>query len=103
MAAREKISLEDFKRFVHQADRLFELIKGELVEVTPGRSSNSQIHDVIVAAVRPFCTANQIPCYTCSADGAYQTGNNVGASQFAYKRTPMSDCEPGPVPSMHGV
>src|SRR5690606_6731166 len=100
MAAREKISLEDFKRFVHQADRLFELIKGELVEVTSGRTSNSQIHDVIVAAVRPFCKANQIPCYTSSADGAYQIGENVVAPDFAYKRTPMSDDYPDPVPPL---
>jgi Uma2 family endonuclease len=93
------MTLEGFKQFVSQdenADRLFELMNGQLVEVKPGRTSNSQIHDVIVAAVRPFCKSNGIPCYTSSADGAYQVGGNVVAPDFAYKRTPMSDDYPDP-------
>jgi Uma2 family endonuclease len=100
MVAREKITLEAFKQFVNQdenADRLFELIDGEIIEVIPGRTSNSQIHDVIVAAVRPFCKTHGIPCYTSSADGAYKVGGNVVAPDFAYKRTPMSDDYPDPV------
>jgi Uma2 family endonuclease len=100
MVAREKMTLEDFKQFVSRdenADRLFELINGELFEVMPGRTSNSQIHDVIVAAVRPFCKMNQLACYTSSADGAYNVGGNVVAPDFAYKRTPMSDDYPDPV------
>lgn len=100
MAATEKVTLEDFKQFVNQdenADRLFELINGEIVEVMPGRTSNSQIHDVIVAAVRPFCKTHGIPCYTSSADGAYNVLGHVFAPDFAYKRTPMSDDYPDPI------
>ena len=99
MAVREKATLEDFKQFVNQdenAGRLFELINGEIVEVMPGRTSNSQIHDVIVAAVRPFCKTHDIPCYTSSADGAYNVLGHVFAPDFAYKRTPMSDDYPDP-------
>jgi Uma2 family endonuclease len=106
MAAREKMTLEDFKQFVNQdenADRLFELINGEIVEVMPGRTSNSQIHDVIVAAVHPFCKTHGIPCYTSSADGAYNVLGHVFAPDFAYKRTPMSDDYPDPIAPLWAV
>jgi Uma2 family endonuclease len=100
MVAREKITLEEFKQFVNEdenADRLFELINGAIIEIMPWRTSNSQIHDIIVATVRPFCKTHQIPCYTSSADGAYNVQGHVVAPDFAYKQTPMSDDYPDPV------
>jgi Uma2 family endonuclease len=69
-----RVTREEFDRIINlpeNADGLFELINGEIVEVIPGRTSNSQIHDIIVAIVRPFCKAQGIPCYTSSTDGAY--------------------------------
>lgn len=106
MVTREKVSLEYFKQFVEQpenTDRLFELINGESVEVMPGRSSNSQIHDIIVAEVRPFCKAHGLPCYTASADGAFDVQGQVYAPNFAYKRTPMSSDYPDPVAPLWAV
>jgi Uma2 family endonuclease len=106
MVAREKVTLEDFKQFVNldeNADRLFELINGEIVEVMPGRTSNSQIHDVIAAAVRPFCKTHDIPCCTSSADGAYNVLGHVFAPDFAYKRTPMSHDFPDPAAPLWAV
>lgn len=106
MVAREKITLEYFKQFVEQpenAGRLFELINGEIVEKMPGRTSNSQIHDIIVAEVRPFCKANGLPCYTASADGAFDILGQVYAPDFAYKRTPMSNEYPDPIAPLWAV
>ncbi len=99
-------TIEEFERFVAQpenSDRLFELINGEIIEKMPGRTSNSQIHDVIVAEVRPYCKANGIVCYTSSADGAYAVQGSVVAPDFAYKRTPMSDEYPDPVAPLWAV
>jgi Uma2 family endonuclease len=100
MVTQEKITLEYFKKFVEQSentDRLFELINGEIVEVMPGRAANSQIHDIIVASVRPFCKTHGLPCYTASADGTFNVLGQVYAPDFAYKRTPMSNEYPDPV------
>ena len=69
----------------------------------PGRSANSQIHDIIVAEVRPFCKAHGLPCYTASADGAFDIQEQVYAPDFAYKRTPMSNEYPDPVAPLWAV
>jgi len=93
-------TIEDFKQFVSEpenTDRLFELINGEISEVMPGRTSNSQIPMIIAAEVRPFCKAHGVPCFTSGADGAYDVQGNVVAPDFAYKHTPMSDDYPDPV------
>lgn len=106
MVTQAKISLDYFKQFVLQpenTDRLFELVNGEIVEVMPGRSANSQIHDIIVAEVRPFCKAHGLPCYTASADGAFDVQGQVFAPNFAYKRTPMSNDYPDPVAPLWAV
>lgn len=106
MVTREKVTLEDFKRFVDEpenADRLFELLNGEIVEVMPGRTANSQIHDIIVTEVRSYCKEHGIVCFTSSADGAYAVGGSVLAPDFAYKRTPMSSEYPDPVAPLWAV
>jgi Uma2 family endonuclease len=100
MAAREKVTLEDFKQFVNldeNADRLFELINGEIVEVSPGRTWNSEYGHEIAFAVRLFCREHGIPCRTSGGDGAYNVQGHVVAPDFAYKRTPMSKEYPDPV------
>jgi Uma2 family endonuclease len=104
MVAREKpLTMEDFKAFVarpENSDRLFEFINGEIIEVTPGRTRYSEYHDIIVSAVRPFCREHNLPCHTCTADGAFTILGNTIAPDFAYKRTPMSDDYPDPVPPL---
>lgn len=104
MVARDKpLTMEDFKVFIarpENSDRLFEFINGEIVEVTPGRTRYSEYHDIIIAAVRPFCKAQNIPCHTCTADGAFIILGNTVAPDFAYKRTPMTDDYPDPDPPL---
>jgi Uma2 family endonuclease len=106
MVAREKVTLEDFKRFVNEpenSDRLFELIHGEIIEIMPGRTSNSLIHSILTGEVRPFCKSRGIICYTTNADGAYDVDGSVVAPDFAYKRTPMSSEYPDPVAPLWAV
>ena len=94
VAAREKVTFPEFQTFIQRdenSDRLFELINGDIVEVMPGRTRNSELHNLIVVAVHNFCEAHSIACHTSSADGAYRIQEHVVAPDFAYKRTPMSD------------
>ncbi len=107
MAVQQQLyTIEAFKQFVSEpehSDRLYELINGEISEVMPGRTSNSQIHDIIVTEVRTFCKTHGIACYTASADGAFDIQGSAIAPDFAYKRTPMSDDYPDPVAPLWAV
>lgn len=77
------------------SNRLFELISGEIIEVSPGRTSNSGIGLTIAFETRLFCRDHRILCYT--SDGAYEVQGHVVAPDFAFKRTPLSDEYPDPV------
>jgi Uma2 family endonuclease len=93
--------MEAFKAFVERpenADKLFELIHGEIIEVSPGRTSYSEVGQIISFAVRLFCREHHLPCYTSGEAGEYDINGNAVAPDFAYKRTPMSDEFPDPVP-----
>lgn len=93
-------SIEDFEAFVarhENSDRLFELIHGQIIEVSPGRTRNSEYGHKIAFAVRLFCLTQNLPCHTSGGDGAYRVGAHVVAPDFAYKRTAMSDAYPDPV------
>jgi Uma2 family endonuclease len=93
-------TFEDFQQFIslpENEDRLFELIDGEISEVSPGRTSNSEYEHLIAFAVRAFCHEHKIPCHTSGGDGAYNVQGHVVAPDFAYKPTPMSDEYPDPV------
>jgi Uma2 family endonuclease len=107
MSIQERIySFDEFQAYVAQpenSDKLFELIHGEIIEVSPGRTRNSEIGHLIAIAVHAFCRTHQIPCHTSGGDGAYRVGNNVVAPDFAYKRTSMSDEYPDPVPPQWAV
>ena len=103
MVAREKVTLEYFKQFVEQpenADRLFELINGEIVEKMPGTTSNSGISAVLIMEVGPFCKQNRIPCFITGEAGSYDVLGHVFAPDFAYKSTPLSKEYPDPVPPL---
>src|SRR5215475_7430252 len=88
------MTIDEFKRFIAQpenAHRLFELINGKLVEVSPGRTNNSALEHILSFAVRLFCREQDIPCYISGGDGAFAVQGHVVAPDFAYKHTPMSD------------
>jgi Uma2 family endonuclease len=98
--------MDDFERFIalpENADRLFELIHGEIVEVSLGRTSNSALEHILTVAVHLFCREHSLVCYTSGGDGAYNVQGNVVAPDFAYKRTPMSDEYPDPEPPLWAV
>jgi Uma2 family endonuclease len=99
-------TIEDFREFItlpENENRLFELIDGEINEVSPGRTKNSLFGHIIVAAVHAFCREHKLPCYTSGGDGAYNIQGHVAAPDFAYKPTPMSDEYPDPVPPLWAI
>jgi Uma2 family endonuclease len=96
-------TLDDFRQFIalpENEDRLFEFIDGEIIEVSPGRTSNSEYGHLISFAARAFCHEHKLPCYTSGGDGAYDIQGEVLAPDFAYKPTPMSKEYPDPVPPL---
>jgi Uma2 family endonuclease len=96
-------TMEEFKEFVSRpenSDRLFELINGEIIEVTPGRTRNSGFGILLAVAVHQFCRTHNIPCYISGGDGAYDVNGHTVAPDFAYKRTPLSDDYPDPNPPL---
>jgi Uma2 family endonuclease len=104
MALREQIiTLAEFQAFVarsENSDRMFELIDGEIIEVSPGRTRNSQINHLLAFPIMLFCQQNNLPCYTSGGDGTYSINGHVVAPDFAYKTTSMSDEYPDPVPPL---
>lgn len=94
-------TIEDFLEFIAQPENeahSFELIEGEIIEVSPGRTSNSLYRDLISFAVRAFCHEHKLPCYTSGEQGDYSIQGSIVAPDFAYKPTPMSDEYPDPMP-----
>jgi Uma2 family endonuclease len=103
MVLQTKYTVDDFEAFIRRpenADRLFELMYGEITEVSPGRTRYSQINHIIVHAVLSFCEQHNLPAHTSGGDGAYRIQGNVVAPDFAYKRTPMSEEYPDPEPPL---
>lgn len=99
-------TIKEFQGFIEQpenVDRMFELINGEVVEVSPSRTRNSELALIIASLVRPYCREHNLPCHVSGADGAYNILGNVIAPDFAYKATPMSDEYPDPVPPLWAV
>lgn len=100
---RERTTLAQFQDYVvlpeHQG-QLFELINGEIIPVSPGRTRDSQITHLLAVAIYPFCQAHHLPCYTSSGEGAYLIDGNIVAPDFAYKTTPMSEEYPDPTPPL---
>jgi Uma2 family endonuclease len=75
-----------------------EFIDGEIVEMLPARTSNSEIHDRLVFLVRLHYRDHKIPCHTASADGTFKIMGDVVVPDFAYKPTPMSNDYPDATP-----
>ena len=100
------MSLEEFQRWAElpeNADQEYELINGEIVEVTPARTSHSELEHILAFAVRLYCQQQHLPCHTSGGDGSYGILGNVIAPDFAYKQTPMSDLYPDPEPPLWAV
>lgn len=100
------LTFDDFKDFLtlpENEGRLFEFIYGEIMEVSPGRTSNSEYRDVIAFAVRLYCREHNLPCHTSGEAGAYRIGNHTVVPDFAYKRASTSREYPDPVPPLWAV
>ncbi|MEZ4669098.1 MAG: Uma2 family endonuclease [Anaerolineae bacterium] len=100
------VTIEQFREIVmlpENAERLFELINGEMIEKMPGRTSTSQFPLKLASSVIVHCKTQTLPCYVSGADGAYQVGGDVVAPDFAYKPTPMSEEYPDPVAPLWAV
>ncbi len=100
------VTMNEFLEYVdlpENSDRLFELINGEIIEVSPGRTYNSGLPHLLSFEVRTFCVANNRPCYISGSDGAYRIGNNTVAPDFGYKPTPLSKDYPDPAPPLWAV
>lgn len=97
------MTIGEFRDFVEQPEntnRTFELINGEIKEVSPSRTRNSEFLMLITIAVGIFCRERKLPCHISGADGAYNIDGHVVAPDFAYKPTPMSDEYPDPEPPL---
>ncbi len=101
-----KFTLQEFQRWAmltENAESNFELIHGEVIEVSPGRTSHSELEHLIAFAVRLFCRDTDLLCHTSGGDGAYAIHGHVVAPDFAYKHTPTSDLYPDPEPPLWAV
>lgn len=93
------VTIEEFTAYVDRPendDKLFELIDGEIIEVSPGRTYHSGIGIIVAVAVHSFCRERNLSCYVSGADGAYKIGEHVVVPDFAYKMTPLSEEYPDP-------
>jgi Uma2 family endonuclease len=99
-------TIEDFVAFTEQpenADRLFELINGEIVEKMPGRASNSAIETWFIFFVRLFCREHHFPCFMTTGDGTYNVLGHAVAPDFAYGITPFTGAFPEPFAPLWAV
>jgi len=97
------VALQGYQNFVSQPEnvgRLCELINGEIIEVSPRRTSNSFLGHLVAVAVHLFCREHNLPCHTSGGDGAYWIDGHVLAPDFAYKQTSMQDTYPDPEPPL---
>ncbi len=103
MTVREPhVTIEDFIQFVFRdenVERMFELIHGEIVEVSPSRSGHSEVATSIAFEIKLFCRETSVPGHVTGADGTYEVLGNVIAPNVAYKTTPTDKVNyPDPVP-----
>ena len=103
MLTQQKVTLDDFILFANQpenADRLFELINGEIVEKMPGRATNSAISMRLGAKVIVWCEQHGIPCVVTGEQGTYDVLEHSLAPDFAYRTEPLTGAYPEPEPPL---
>ncbi len=92
MAVREPhTTIEDFIHFVFRdenVERMFELINGEIVEVSPSRSGYSEVAVSISSAIWLSCREKGLPGHVTGEAGTYEVLGNIIAPDVAYKTTP---------------
>jgi Uma2 family endonuclease len=107
MLTRQKeMTIEEFIVFAtlpENEDRNLEFINGEIVEMSPGRSTYSRIAIILAAVVYRFCEDHNIPYNASGSQGAYRVGNNTVAPDFSYRSTDLINEYPDPVPPLWAV
>ncbi len=101
-----RMTIQEFEQFAllpENAERRFELIDGEIVEMAPGRTQNSGFGHLLTHKVFSFCETHDLPCYISGGDGDYDIQGHIICPDFAYKPTPMSDDYPDPEPPLWAV
>lgn len=102
----KEMTVEEFIVFAtspENSNRSFELINGEVIEMSPGRATYSRLEAIIAALVYIFCEAHGLPYNVSVGDGAYRIGDNTVAPDFAYKDTELIDEYPEPTPPLWAV
>jgi Uma2 family endonuclease len=101
MLTRQKeMTIEEFIVFAtspENEDRNLEFINGEVIEMSPGRSTYSKIAIILAAVVYHFCQEHNLPYNASGSEGTYRIGSNTVAPDFAYKPTDLIDEYPDPV------
>ena len=100
------VTFEEFERYVllpENADRHFELIDGEIIEMAPERTKNSRLGLVLSGFVFQFCLDHKRPFYASGANGAYGIQGHTVAPDFAFKHTPVSNDYPDLDPPLWAV
>lgn len=106
MIKQKGMTIEEFIVFAtspENEDRNLEFIDGEVIEMSPGRSTYSKVAIVLAALVYIFCEKHNIPYNASGSEGAYRVGNNTVAPDFAYKATELINEYPDPVPPQWAV
>lgn len=102
----KEMTFEEFIVFAtspENENRRLEFINGEIVEVSPGRSTYSKVAIVLAAVVYHFCRQNNLPYNASGSEGAYRIGNNTVAPDFAYKSTELINEYPDPIAPLWAV
>ncbi|MEO8611673.1 MAG: Uma2 family endonuclease [Chloroflexota bacterium] len=102
----QPVTVDEFIAFAlrpENADQNFELINGEIVPMSPSRTSTSEYSQIFTFAVRLFCRDHNLPCHTSGEAGAYLILGHVIVPDFAYKSTRMNDAYPDPEPPLLAV
>jgi Uma2 family endonuclease len=103
MLKQHAMTLEEFITFANlpeNENRRLEFINGEVVEMSPGRSTYSKVAIVLAAVVYNFCRQHNIPYNASGSEGAYRIEGNTVAPDFAYKNTELINEYPDPVPPL---
>lgn len=87
MAIQPKVSIQEFEAFIalsENADRLFELIDGEIAEKVPSNPYASFITHIISFFIEKFIRENGIRGYITGEAGGFVIGGNRQAPDAAY-------------------
>lgn len=101
LTLQKEMTLDEFIVFAtspENENRNFEFINGEIIELSPGRSTYSRIEAIIAALVYIFCEAHGLPYNASGSEGSYRIGNNIVAPDFAYRSADLIDEYPDPIP-----